>query len=77
MALPTRSDVLTLGYTGFAQPAVYIEAKTLSPSSSTLAYTLQAQPVYGLTDGAPPPPPPPSGYTNPIDLRSCTERKQF
>ena len=73
MALPTRSDVLTLGYTGFAQPAVYIEAKTLSPSSSTLAYTLQAQPVYGLTDGAPPP----SGYTNPIDLRSFTERKQF
>lgn len=60
MALPTRSDVLTLGYTGFAQPAVYIEAKTLSPSSSTLAYTLQAQPVYGLTDGAPPPPPPPA-----------------
>ena len=77
MALPTRSDVLTLGYTGFAQPAVYIEAKTLSPSSSTLAYTLQAQPVYGLTDGAPPPPPPPSGYTNPIDLRSFTERTQF
>ena len=57
MPLPTRSDVLTLGYTGFAQPAVYIEAKTLSPSSSTLAYTLQAQPVYGLADGAPPPPP--------------------
>lgn len=60
MALPTRSDVLTLGYTGFAQPAVYIEAKTLTPSSSTLAYTLQAQPVYGLADGAPPPPPPPA-----------------
>lgn len=60
MALPTRSDVLTLGYTGFAQPAVYIEAKTLTTSSSTLAYTLQAQPVYGLADGAPPPPPPPA-----------------
>lgn len=60
MALPTRSDVLTLGYTGFAQPAVYIEAKALSPSTSTLAYTLQAQPVYGLADGAPPPPPPPA-----------------
>ena len=56
MALPTRSDVLTLGYTGFAQPAVYIEAQTLTPSSSTLAYTLQAQPVYGLADAAPPPP---------------------
>lgn len=62
MALPTRSDVLTLGYTGFAQPAVYIEAKALSPSSSTLAYTLQAQPVYGLADGAPPPPPASNKY---------------
>jgi hypothetical protein len=60
MALPTRSDVLTLGYTGFAQPAVYIEAKALSPSSSTLAYTMQAQPVFGLSGSSPPPPPPPS-----------------
>jgi hypothetical protein len=55
MSLPTRSDVLTLDYSGGAQPAAYIEAKTLSPSSATLDYTLGAQPVFGLADGAPPP----------------------
>ena len=55
MALPTRSEVLTLDYTGYAQPAAYIEAKALSPASSTLDYTLQAQPVFGLTDGGPTP----------------------
>ena len=55
MPLPTRSDVLTLDYTGAGQPAAYIEAKTLSPSSATLDYTLAAQPVFGLAAGAPPP----------------------
>jgi hypothetical protein len=48
MALPTRSDVLTLDYSGGAQPAAYVEAKALSPSSATLDYTLAAQPVFGL-----------------------------
>jgi hypothetical protein len=61
MPLPTRSDVLTLDYTGAGQPAAYIEAKTLSPSSATLDYTLAAQPVYGLAGGSPPPPPVSSG----------------
>lgn len=56
MPLPTRSDVLTLDYTGAGQPAAYIEAKTLSPSSATLDYTLQSQPVFGLAAGGPPPP---------------------
>lgn len=55
MPLPTRSDVLTLDYTGQGQPAAYIEAKDLSPSSATLDYTLAAQPVYGLPGAAPPP----------------------
>jgi hypothetical protein len=54
MPLPTRSDVLTLDYSGGAQPAAYVEAKTLSPSSATLDYTLGAQPVYGLTAATPP-----------------------
>jgi hypothetical protein len=54
MSLPTRSDVLTLDYTGGAQPAAYIEAKTLSPSSATLDYTLGAQPIFGLAPAAPP-----------------------
>ena len=48
MPLPTRSDVLTLDFTGAGQPAAYIEAKTLSPTSYTLDYTLAAQPVVGL-----------------------------
>jgi hypothetical protein len=61
MPLPTRSDVLTLDYTGAGQPAAYIEAKTLSPASATLDYTLAAQPVFGLPDGAPPPPPTSAG----------------
>lgn len=56
MPLPTRSDVLTLDYAGAGQPAAYIEAKTLSPSSATLDYTLAGQPAFGLPDGAPPPP---------------------
>ena len=60
MPLPTQSEVLTLDYTGYAQPAAYIEAKTLSPASSTLDYTLQAQPVFGLADGGPTPPIPSS-----------------
>ena len=55
MSLPTRSDVLTLDFTGYGQPAAYIEAKTLSPSSATLDYTLAGQPAFGLPDGAPPP----------------------
>lgn len=76
MSLPTRSNVLTLEYTGFGQPAAYVEAKTLSPSSSTLEYSLQAQPVFGLFDSAPPPPPS-SDLVTPIALRSFTERKQF
>lgn len=62
MALPTRSEVLTLDYTGFAQPAAYIEAKTLSPASTTLDYTLQAQPVFGLTEGGPTPTPSANKY---------------
>jgi len=52
MPLPTRSDVLTLDYTGAGQPAAYIEAKNLSPSSATLDYTLAAQPVFGLASTA-------------------------
>ena len=52
MPLPTRSDVLTLDFTGYGQPAAYIEAKTLSPSSATLDYTLAGQPAFGLPDGA-------------------------
>lgn len=75
MSLPTRSNVLTLDYTGFGQPAAYVEAKTLSPSSLTLGYTLQAQPVFGLFDSAPPAPS--SDNVTPIALRSFTERKQF
>lgn len=55
MPLPTRSNVLTLDYSGFAQPAAYIEAKTLSPASSTLNYSLQAQPVFGLAAAGPVP----------------------
>lgn len=55
MPLPTRSEVLTLDYTGYGQPAAYIEAKTLSPASTTLDYTLQAQPVFGLAAGGPTP----------------------
>lgn len=54
MALPTRSDVLTLDYSGAGQPAAYVEAKTLTPSSATLDYTLAAQPVYGLANLIPP-----------------------
>jgi hypothetical protein len=57
MPLPTRSDVLTLDYTGGGQPAAYIEAKALSPSTGSLDYSLQAQPVFGLSDGGPPPSP--------------------
>lgn len=56
MPLPTRSDVLTLDFTGAGQPAAYIEAKALSPSSYTLDYTLAAQPAVGITAGGPPPP---------------------
>lgn len=48
MPLPTRTDVLTLDYSGAGQPAAYIEAKALSPSSATLDYSVAAQPVYGL-----------------------------
>lgn len=58
MPLPTQSEVLTLDYTGYAQPAAYIEAKTLTSASTTLDYTLQAQPVFGLADGGPTPPTP-------------------
>jgi hypothetical protein len=54
MPLPTRTDVLTLDFTGAGQPAAYIEAKALSPSSATLDYTLAGQPVYGLSDGGTP-----------------------
>lgn len=56
MPLPTRTSVLTLDFTGAGQPAAYIEAKALSPSSATLDYTLAAQPVYGFAPpgGAPP-----------------------
>jgi hypothetical protein len=61
MPLPTRTEVLTLDYTGAGQPAAYLEAKTLSPSSATLDYTLNGQPAYGLADGGPPPPPPGGG----------------
>ena len=49
MPAPTRNDVSTLDYTGGAQPAVFIEAKTLSPFSGTLDYSVAAQPVYGLS----------------------------
>ena len=46
MALPTRSNVETLDFSGYGQPAAYLEAKSLS--SGTLDYSLQAQPVFGL-----------------------------
>jgi hypothetical protein len=51
MPLPTRTDVLTLDFTGAGQPAAYIEAKALSPSSGTLDYTLAGQPAFGLAPG--------------------------
>jgi hypothetical protein len=57
MPLPTRSNVLTLDYTGGGQPAAYIEAKALSPSTGTLDYTSQAQPAFGLAGSEPPPTP--------------------
>jgi hypothetical protein len=56
MALPTRANVLTLDYSGYGQPAAYLEAKTLTPSSYTLDYSLAAQPAVGLAGGSPPPP---------------------
>lgn len=52
MALPTRTNVLTLDYSGQGQPAAYIEAKTLSPTSLTLDYSKLGQPVIGLPAGA-------------------------
>jgi hypothetical protein len=52
MPLPTRTDVLTLDFTGAGQPAAYIEAKALSPSSATLDYTLAGQPAFGLPGAA-------------------------
>lgn len=51
MTLPTRNSVETLDLSLEAQPAVVIEAKSLS--SGTLDYSLYAQPVYGLPSGAP------------------------
>jgi hypothetical protein len=56
MPLPTRSNVETLDYSGAGQPAAYLEAKTLTPSSYTLDYSGYAQPVVGLPAGTPPPP---------------------
>lgn len=52
MPLPTRTNVLTLDFTGYGQPAAYIEAKALSPSSATLDYTLAGQPAFGLPGAA-------------------------
>jgi hypothetical protein len=65
MPLPTRTDVLTLDFTGYGQPAAYIEAKTLSPSSATLDYSVAAQPVYGLASGG-------SGVTVDLSAVSAT-----
>ncbi len=56
MPLPTRSNVLTLDYSGYGQPAAYLEAKTLSPTTYTLDYSGYGQPVIGLANGGPPPP---------------------
>lgn len=56
MALPTRANVETLDFSGYGQPAAYLEAKALSPSSYTLDYSGFAQPVIGLASGAPPAP---------------------
>lgn len=53
MALPTRTQVQTTDYSLQAQPAVYLEAKSLS--SGTLDYSEYAQPVYGLSSTTPPP----------------------
>lgn len=50
MALPTRSDVQTLDFSGYGQPSAYLEAKNVS--SGTLDYSLFAQPVWGLSSGA-------------------------
>ena len=54
MALPTRSNVQTLDFSGYGQPAAYLEAKSLSPSSATLDYSSYAQPAYGLPSGVAP-----------------------
>lgn len=59
MPLPTRDQVQTTDYSLRAQPAVFLEAKSLS--SATLDYSEQAQPVYGL---APSSSPAPSTSTN-------------
>lgn len=64
MPLPTKTQIQTLDYSGYGQPAAYLEAKPLTPSSSTLVYSIWAQPVYGISDGAPPPPPPPSAQNS-------------
>lgn len=52
MALPTRANVQTLDYSGFGQPAAYLEAKALSPASYTLDYSGFGQPVIGLSGSA-------------------------
>jgi len=51
MALPSRNSVQTLDFSGYGQPAAYLEAKSLS--SGTLDYSSYAQPVVGLTGAAP------------------------
>lgn len=55
MALPTRASVETLDFSAWGQPAAYLEAKALSPSSYTLDYSQWGQPVIGLPSGAPAP----------------------
>lgn len=52
MALPTRDSVQTMDYVVYAEPAVYLEAKSLS--SATLDYVEFAEPVYGLPPSAAP-----------------------
>lgn len=47
MALPTRDEVSTLDYSGYGQPAAYLEAAS-GLSSSTLDYSGYAQPVVGI-----------------------------
>ena len=72
MALPTRTNVQTLDYSGAGQPAAYLEAKALSPSSATLDYTLNAQPVFALAPGTGPVTLFPSLFTNTNTFYSAT-----
>lgn len=44
MSLPTRTEVLTMDYSFNGQPAVFVEAKVLSPSTLSMDYSFNGQP---------------------------------